>query len=163
MSELLHALGINGKSLIFQIINFSILLSVLTFFVYRPLAKVVEARRKKIELGIKGGEQAETMLKEAEQQKQATIHEGEKSAVAIMQKAENEGQKRSQEIVQGAEKKGQFIVEEALALAARKKQEEMDNMMKEARSLIREGIVKTVELDPKMVDEKLIDQAIKSL
>ena len=44
--------------LVAQALNFLILLVVLTIFVYRPLMRTMEERRKKIELGVKGGELA---------------------------------------------------------------------------------------------------------
>ena len=163
MSELFHALGINIKSLVIQGIDFAILLTVLTIFVYRPLARMMEARRKKIELGIKGGERAAVIIKEADETKAQKIREGETEAVAVIDRAEDEGQKRAGQIVEGAEKKAHYIVEEALATAAKKKQEELEHLMQEANGLIRQAIVKTVELDPEQVDEKLIQQALHEI
>jgi len=160
MQELFEALGINGKALLIQGINFGIVLIVLTFFVYRPLAKFIEERRQKIELGIKGGEQAALIIQEAEEAKAGTIREGEKQAVAIIGKAEGEGTKRSQEIVHGAEKKAEYIVEEALAIAAKRKQEELERVAIEARALVKEAIIKTVKLKPEQIDEALIQQAL---
>ena len=69
MNELFSQLGIDPKLLLAQGVNFVILLVVLTKFVYKPLMKMVEERRKKIELGIKGGEKAEQIIKQAEQEK----------------------------------------------------------------------------------------------
>src|SRR5436190_1708680 len=128
MSQLLEALGVNLKSLIIQAINFGIVLAVLTYFVYRPLAKLMEQRRQKIELGVKGGERAAVIIADAEKTKAIKITEGETQAVAIIGKAEGEGQQRSQEIINGAEKKAQYIVEEALAVATKRKQEEMEHL-----------------------------------
>lgn len=163
MAELFHALGINASGLLIQAINFGIVLVVLTLFVYRPLSKIVEERRKKIELGIEGGERAALIVKEAEEIKEGKIREGEKSAIEIITKSEAEGQKRSQEIVHGAEKKAQYIVEEALSVATKRKQEEMEHVAMEARALVKEAIIKTVKLSPDQVDEELIQQAIHEI
>ncbi len=163
MSELFEALGIDASALIIQIVNFAILLTTLTFLVYRPLAKIMEERRKKIELGVKGGEQAALIIADAEKTRSATIREAESQAVALITKGEQQGNTRSQEIVSGAEKKAQYITEEALAIAQRRKQEELENLSKEAIALVKAAIIKTVELDPKLVDEKLIEQAVAQL
>lgn len=163
MSQLLDALGINGKALLFQAINFGILLVVLTVFVYRPLARIMEERRKKIELGVKGGEQAVKIIADAETTKAQKISEGESQAVAIITSAEGEGQKRSQEIVHGAEKKAEYIIEEALSIAAKKKQEELEKLALEASTLVKEAIIKTVQLDPNQIDEKLIQKALHEI
>ena len=163
MSELFHALGINLSSLIIQGLNFAILLVVLIRFVYRPLAKIMEERRKKIELGVKGGEQAARILADPEQTKGEKIREGESQAVEIITTAEIQGQKRSQEIVSGAEKKAQYITEEALAIAQRRKQEEFEQLAKEANALVKAAIIKTVQLDPTQIDEALIQKAIHEI
>ena len=46
--ELLTKLGVDWKLLIAQIVNFTILVSVLTYFVYRPLLDLLDARRERI-------------------------------------------------------------------------------------------------------------------
>lgn len=163
MSELLNAFGINIKALIFQTFNFGVVLLVLTIFVYRPLVKYVEERRKKIQLGIEGGEKAAVIIKEAESTKASKIREGETQAVAIISGAEAEGQKRQQEIVHGAEKRGEYIVEEALAQASRRKQEELENLTREAQEIIKAALIKTVQLDPKQIDDKLISKALHEI
>lgn len=163
MAELFDALGINVKALLIQGINFVVLLTVLTFAVYRPLIKIVKERRKKIELGIKGGEMAAAKIAEAEQIKSEKIRAGETEAVAIISKAEGQGQKRSQEIIHGGEKKAEYIIEEALATVAKKKQEEMEKVALEAQALVKAALIKTVELNPEQVDEKLIQKALHEI
>ena len=163
MTELFHALGINVKALLIQGINFVVLLTVLTFAVYRPLMKIIKERRAKIELGVRGGETAARKIAEAEQISSEKIRAGETEAVAIISKAEGQGQKRSQEIVHGGEKKAEYIIEEALATAAKKKQEEMEKVALEAQALVKQVLIKTVELGPEQVDEKLIHKALQQL
>ena len=160
MSELLNAFGINLKAILFQSINFAIVLIVLARFVYRPLMRLVEERRKKIELGIKGGEEAAKRIAEADRIKSEKIREGETEAIAVITRAEGQGTKRSQEIVSGAEKKAEYIIEEALATSAKRKQEEMEKVALEAQALIKQALIKTVELNPEQIDEKLIQKAL---
>ena len=95
MSELVNQLGIDWKLLLAQGVNFVILLFVLTKFVYKPLMKMVEARRQKIELGVKGGEKAEQIIKQAEQEKVGIIQEADVQAVAIISEAEQNAQKKA--------------------------------------------------------------------
>ena len=97
MSELFSQLGIDPKLLLAQGVNFVILLFVLTKFVYRPLAKMMEERRKKIELGIKGGEMAVQIIKDAENTKTGIIKEADVQAVAIISEAQQNAQKKAQD------------------------------------------------------------------
>ena len=45
MQQLFAAFGINWKLLLIQGINFSVLLAILSYFLYRPLMKVIDERR----------------------------------------------------------------------------------------------------------------------
>ena len=59
MAELLSQLGIDGKLLLSQGVNFGIVLAVLTYFIYKPLVKILNERKTKIEFGLKGAAEAE--------------------------------------------------------------------------------------------------------
>ena len=125
MSELFSQLGIDWKLLLAQGVNFVILLIVLTKFVYKPLIKIVEERRKKIELGVKGGEMAEKIIKQAEQDKVGIIQEADTQAVAIISEAEKNAQKKAQEIALQADERAQQTLHETLLLAERREKEEI--------------------------------------
>src|SRR3990167_2786313 len=56
----------------------------LTRFVYRPLMKMVEERRKRIEFGIKAGEKGAKIINEAEEEKAVIIKQADTRAVAII-------------------------------------------------------------------------------
>ncbi|MBI3589471.1 MAG: hypothetical protein HY093_03635 [Candidatus Liptonbacteria bacterium] len=159
MQELVHQLGINWKLLLSQGANFLILLIVLTLLVYRPLAKVMEERRKKIEFGLVGAEEAERRLKEIDQLKEEKMTEADKNALKLISEAEKKGQKRFDEIIKVAEEKADGTLAEAARIAEHKKQEELDRLFEKANALIKEAIVKMVELDPKYIDDKLISRA----
>ena len=163
MSELVSQLGIDPKLLLAQGVNFLILLFVLTRFVYKPLMKMVEERRKKIELGVKGGEMAEEIIKKAEEEKAGIIKDADIDAVTIISEAEKNAQKKGQEIALQADKKAQSILREAMLIAERKEKEEMERVSTEAKRLVKEAIIKTVQLKPEQVDEKLIEEAVKSI
>lgn len=162
MSALLTQLGVDWKLLLAQGANFLILLTVLTIFVYKPLLKMLEERGRKIEAGLKGAEKAESRLKDIERIKQDTLSRADKSALEVISLAEENARKRSGEIVAGAEKKAEDVLKSAAVVAEHKKKEELEKLNKEARLLIKEAIVKTVELDPSQIDEKLITSAFAS-
>ena len=163
MSELFSQLGINLESLVAQAVNFGILLTVLTIFVYKPLMKAIEERRQKIELGIKGGELAEAKIAEAENQYRQKITEADKEAVKIINQAEVKAGERKGEIVAEAEEKSKTILALAKITADKKQAEELDKLSKEAAGLIKEAIIKMVELAPEQIDEKLIATAVAGL
>jgi len=145
MGVLLEQLGINWKLLVSQGVNFFILLTVLALLVYRPLLKTMEERKKKIELGLRGAEEVESRLK----------------AIDTVGTAEKEGQKRIQSALHEADKKSALLIEEAKDIAERKRLEDLGKVTAQARMLVKDALIKTVELDPQAVDETLIDRAVK--
>lgn len=163
MRELFSQLGVDPKLLLAQGVNFLILLVVLTKFVYKPLMKTVEERRKKIELGVKGGEMAVEVIKQAEKAGLGKIKEAGLQAVAIISEAEKNAQKRAQDIARQADQKAQRALHEAVLLAERKEKEEMEKVSAEAKKLVKEAIIRTVQLKPEQVDDKLIEEAVKGL
>lgn len=159
MSELIHQLGLDWKLLIAQGVNFLILLTALTFLVYKPLIKVVEERRKKIEFGLAGADEAERRLQEIEKIKEEKVAEADKNAIKIISDAEKRGGKRLEEILKNAEVKAEEVIAEAARVAEHKKTEELNRLTEKANGLIKEAIIKMVELDPKHIDEKLVSRA----
>ena len=163
MSELVNQLGIDWKLLLAQGVNFLILLVVLTKFVYRPLIKIVEERRSSIEFGIKAGEKGAKIINEAEEEKSEIIKKADVTAIGIISEAEKNAQKRAQEVALRADKKAQQTLKETMLIAERKEKEQMDKVEAEAKKLVKEAIIKTVQLKPEQVDEKLIEEAIRGL
>ncbi len=159
MSELIRQLGLDWKLLASQGVNFLILLASLTFLIYKPLIKITEERRKKIEFGLAGAEETEKRLKEIDALKVEKLAEADKGALKIIGEAEKRGNKRFEEILKNAESRAGEVMTEAARVAEQKKQEELNRLTEKANVLIKEAIVKMVELDPKYIDEKLIRRA----
>ncbi len=163
MAALFSSLGINGKLLLAQGINFFILLAVLTFFVYRPLMRVVEERRKKIELGVRSGELAEARLAEIEAERGAKLVEAEKSALGIMAKAQKDAAVRSAELLQEAEKDADAFLESTKMTAEHKKKEELQELARKAEELVRDAIAMAISAAPERVDEELVGRAASTI
>ena len=163
MSELFFALGINWKLLFSQGANFLILLATLTFFVYKPLLKIMEERKRRIEGGLRDAEAAEKKLKNIGNLETERMAMAEKDALGIIKKAETTAELSAKAIVVSAEEKSVALLKEAVEIASKKRAEDLENLKKEGAGLIREAIARTVELDPSAIDEKLIGKALEKL
>ncbi|TSC75314.1 MAG: F-type H+-transporting ATPase subunit b [Parcubacteria group bacterium Gr01-1014_30] len=163
MSELLHQLGIDWKLLLSQAVNFLVLLAVLTFFLYRPLLRIMRERRQKIELGMRGAEEAEHIIAQAEDTKKQKIAAAEGQALSIISSAEKEALKQKEQLILEARSKSDALLEEAADVAERRLIEQLSSLLADAKQLIKDAIVKTVSLRPDQVDEKLIDQAVHQI
>jgi len=113
-------MSIHWYQLLFQIINFGILILVLKKFLYRPIINVINQRNKKIEDSIKA---AEANLKEKakiEEIKKQAVMEAEKEAVRIVEAARKESDKTAKQILQAARTEAEGEVDKKLKLLTEK-------------------------------------------
>jgi len=80
--EALHTLGIDFKVMLAQIINFGILIAVLTKLLYRPILNMLEQRRKRIEESLKKADEIDKQAAKMEEEM------GHKRALAKKEAAE---------------------------------------------------------------------------
>ncbi len=163
MSALFSQLGINVPALIAQSVNFLIVLIVLTFFVYRPLVRLMDERKRKIEEGLRGAKLADERLAEIAKLVAKRAAEAEAEALVLMQSAKRDADLLTKDLVKAGEARSEAIVKEARTLASRGRAEQMVGVHAEARNFIRAVVEKVVGLNPKLIDDALIEQAVKML
>jgi F-type H+-transporting ATPase subunit b len=146
--ELLNNLGINGKLLVAQIINFLILLFVLHKFAYGPVVKMLETRTKKIEKGLKDAQESQKKLEEISEKEQAVLVEARKQAQEIIKKSEESAVLQAQEIVVSAKEQSQKIME----TAQKQIEQEKVKILAEVKAEVAGLVVMATE---KIINEKL--------
>ncbi len=163
MSEIFTKLGIEWKLLLSQGINFLVLLVVLTFVVYRPLLAVLKERKKKIEFGLQGAEEAKRRLAEIDIERESELGKAREAAYGIITEAETAASVRVGEILSDTQKKATALLEEAAVVSERKKVQELEALSAQAGTLIKEAIIAAVNLDPVKIDEAIIQKAASSI
>ena len=158
-NELLFQLGINWKLFLSQMINFAILFGALTFLVYKPLMKVMNDRTKKIQDGLEKAQEADTRLKEVDVIAKEKIKEAEGKSIEIIKLTAKKAKLMDQDFQEKAEIKQKQIAEETAKMVKKQKEEAEKQVLENAVSLVKDLIAKTVELNPKDIDDKLIKKA----
>jgi F-type H+-transporting ATPase subunit b len=155
---------IKWYQLLFQIINFGILMWLLNRFLYRPIMKIIDARNKKIEDSIKA---AEETLKEKEKiamLKKQAVAEAEKEAVAIIEQARKNGDKTGKQLIAQAQAEAEAAVDKKMQLI----NESINQQEKELTKKISDLVITTTRqvLKSSLNDQeqrKIIDRQIKEL
>jgi len=155
---------IRWYQLLFQIVNFGILIFLLNRFLYRPILKVIEARNKKIEDSLKA---AEATLKEKEkisELKKLAIAEAEKEAVKIVEAAKSQADHSGKQIIATAQSEAEAAVTKKMALL----QDALDQEEKRLRLRLADLVVATTQQVLKSSlgrddQKKIIDRQIKEL
>jgi F-type H+-transporting ATPase subunit b len=98
LGEVFGKLGINGPLLISQIVNFVILLFILTRLLYRPILNVLQQRTERIAQSMKDAERVSLAAREAEQEKAKVLDAARREAQEIRAAATRDAEKIAQEI-----------------------------------------------------------------
>ena len=144
----MESLGINGLQLVAQIINVAILFFILQKFVYKPLLKMLDARKQEIDKGLKLSNEMQARELEMEESKAKIIKLAREEAVSVRREMLNETKKESADILKGAELEAKKIREKAKAA--------YDNEIKRLKTERDEEIVKkATELANKALQDLL--------
>lgn len=150
--------------ILFQIVNFGVVLGVLWYLLYKPVLKIFAERAKRIEEGQKAAEKALESQAKIDEIKQKTEQELKKKTTQVLKEA----------AVEAEQQKAQMI-EEARAVAAAEVTKMKEAWKTEKAQLIQsihaqvvEAVLTTTEkvlaksLDAK-AQTKLVDQELESL
>jgi len=160
MGSLIETFHIDWKLFIAQIVNFAIVFSVLYWFAFKPLAKVMSERTDKISKSLLDAKKVEEKLAQTKAGFDQAMAEAKQQANAILERAAVEADARKQEmIVRAKEEIGQIINQEK-----QKMQTEKEVTLKEIKKEVADLVMAAVEkvLGEKM-DEKKDREMIKKM
>jgi len=162
-NELLFQLGINWKLLLSQAVNFFVLLIVLTFFVYKPLLKVIKSRNQRIQEGLEKADQADVRLKEIDNIAKEKIKIAEAESIEIVKTTEGKAKEMEKDFQKKFEEDQKKATEQVKLNAQRMQEEANKAVLDKAAELVKKAIVKTIGLRPDAIDDALIKKAVKEV
>jgi len=109
----MEKLGIQPVPLLLQTVNFLILMFILGKFLYKPIQRMLEERKKKIEEGLKYTEKAKKELEESNQKREEIIKIAKDEAKNIIAQAKKEGKVVSDDIIKKAHEDAAVILDKA--------------------------------------------------
>ena len=113
MEQLIHAFGIDARLILIQVVNFGLLMAILTYFLYKPVLKVLAERQEKIAQGVKDAEEAGKAKAEATEEKKIVIAAANKEAEAMTSRAKEHAVVKADEIVAAAQVKAGQVAKDA--------------------------------------------------
>lgn len=146
MDALIEAFGINGKLLLAQSVNFGLLVFGLTFFLYKPVLKLLRERADLIRKGVEDAETAGKKLADLEREKSAVLTQAERDAEEAVAKGVAEGKRERAALVERAQSQSDALLADARAQAEelkRRAEKESEKEIAKAAILAAEQILKT--------------------
>lgn len=160
----MEALGIDWRLLIAQVVNFLILLILLTKFLYKPIVKMLDNRSNKIESGLKAAEKSQKDLAKADVDAEKIREKAYKEANEILVGAKSEAGEEAKKIVSKAEAQAEEIRKYAAEEALSSKDKAMRDAKGELSNLVTLALGKIIgeQLD-ETEKKKMTEKAIKDL
>ncbi len=161
---LIKALGLDLRILLAQLLNFAILMWVLWRFAYRPVFKILEERRLKVNKGLDDAEIAASKLEEAEARNKQILLEARQEANKILEQAQAKAEHKQEEIIAKAEAEIGVIMEKERAKIALEKSKSLSQLREEVSALVMLSLKKFLEnnLDEHK-DQAIVEKIVASL
>lgn len=111
--EALEGLGINPGFLLSQVVNFLILFAGLYFLLWKPILKMLDQRKERIQQGLEDAERAREERERAEAEFNKRLEEAAQERKGIIAQAADEAQEKRKAIVAEAEQEAEKVLTEA--------------------------------------------------
>ena len=131
MSELFATFGVNWKLLLIQALNFGALLAILTYFLYKPILRIIDERREKIAEGVRTAEAATRRLEEAKTEGDQLVGGAAREAEGIVATARARADERASEIMKSAEMRAEATLRDAAERAEEAKRQALKESERE--------------------------------
>ena len=155
---------IHWYQLIFQIVNFGVLIFVLNKFLYKPIVKIIDQRNKKIQDGIKAAEKNLEEKAKLDEFKKKIQLKAEKEATEILNKARKQSDQQSKQMLSDARTEAQVLVEKEFENLKEKLKDEEAKMKNRIGNLVVDMTTKVLEKTLTSADQhKIINRELKIL
>ncbi len=155
---------IQFTQILFQIINFSVVIGAVTFLLYKPVFKIFDERSKRIAEGEKAAAKAQKAYADIEQKQKSEEIKLKKERNKIIQAAQAEATERKDAIIADAKKKAQAEIAEMKATWESEKAMLYKNAQKDMATAVITVAEKVIAdaLDKKAAT-KLVDTELKNI
>ncbi|MCH8821041.1 F0F1 ATP synthase subunit B [Patescibacteria group bacterium] len=162
--EVLENFGVQPVLLLAQIVNFIILLFLLKKFAYKPIMKVLEERRIKIETGVRQAEEAEKKLMETEVRQKEIISGAEQESSRIIQETKHAVKKLQDETLVETNKKAEEMMDRNKEVLQLEKEKMISEVKIGMAELVAETTKKVVgKTLSQQENERLVRESLKNI
>jgi len=156
MEEIISTFHVDWHIILAQLVNFILVVAVLWYFAFKPLAKTMTERTTRIEQSLKNADAVEERLRQADAEYQTVLTNAKKDAEHIIVKAKTLAEQQRVEVIEKTKAEAAKIVESGKQqLAAQREQ-----MVASARVELSELVALATE---KVIGEKITTERDRAL
>ena len=159
---MVEALGISLKEFIFYLINFLILMGVLTRFLYKPFLNMLATRKQSIKDALDNAELINRRADEKMEQYSKRISKVEEESREIIRTAKIQADAQARDIIEDARKEAGDIIAKAEKTIEKEKEKAMEEMKQEIAVLAVMDAEKIVEREIQRAgQEAIVEEVIR--
>ena len=159
---MVEALGISLKEFIFYLINFLILMGVLTRFLYKPFLNMLATRKQSIKDALDNAELINRRADEKMEQYSKRISKVEEESREIIRTAKIQADAQARDIIEDARKEAGDIIAKAEKTIEKEKEKTMEEMKQEIAVLAVMAAEKIVEREIQRAgQEAIVEEVIR--
>lgn len=143
--DFLDKLGIDWRLFTAQLINFAILFFVLHRFLYRPILRVLEERRKQITQNAEKTKSIEEQLQRSHQVYEERIEDAERKAQEIIKMAEETARSAKDEIIEKAQASAERYLADARIQAEREREKTLLMVREESQTIVKSAVLQVLQ------------------
>jgi F-type H+-transporting ATPase subunit b len=157
-------LGINWPLLIAQLINFGLVVLILSRLLYRPVLNALSARTTRIQESIENAEQVKQQLARAQQDYDAQLARARQEAAQIVAQANERAQVQAREVLANAQADAERIKAEAQQQAQQEREQLLRGLQGQLANLVAQTASSVIGQELRAGGhERLIQQSIADL
>lgn len=118
MSQFFAAFGVDWRLLIAQVVNFTIVLVALWYFLYKPVMAMLAKRKELVTKSVREAEQVEELFARADSEAEARVRAADDEAESIVAFARESAATTQAQLLKDAEARAARIAKDAEARAA---------------------------------------------
>lgn len=159
---MVEALGLSLTEFVFYVINFLILVGLLTKFLYRPFLNMLETRKQSIQDALDNAELINRRADEKMENYDRQIVKLEEQGREIIKEAKERAEKQADEIIEEAHLKANSIIVAAERQVELEKQKALEEMKQQVATLALLAAEKIVERSIAQVgQDQIVDEIIE--
>ena len=162
--EILEDFGVEPILLLAQVVNFVILLYILKRFLYKPILKVLEERKKKIETSVKQSEEMQKRFDEITKKQTEILDKAKAESEQIIEGAKNEAKILADQIQLNATNAGNETIKRTQQTLEIEKQKMINEAKREIVDVVTSTTEKIVQKNLTKGDkERLVRQVLTEI
>lgn len=162
MDALIEKLGIHWMQLLAQVVNFLVIAGALTILLYRPILRVLDERKARIQKSMNEVARIERQAKDLDALRAEALRTLDKETGALMEKAMKDAESLRQEILVSARKEADQLIAKAHKQAEDERRALLTEAQRKLTDIILHATEKLLSREFSSDDQRRIESDLKT-